>query len=226
LSTVHAFDGGTDRLNVTPRERLAKRTFDLVAGIPLCLLVLPVVTVLAVVLAVRHRTWPFFMHERVGRGGRTIPFPKLRTLSPEIHPYADKTLSVLTPPSRFAAFLRASHLDELPQIFLVPLGYLSLVGPRPRMLPEAVAHGDDRYEALRTSVQQGCTGLWQISGYQGRVSDRPEYDEFYVAHRNVRLDLWILWRTVRQLVAPSVVELDDVPAWTLRRRPTVLADAA
>ncbi len=226
MSTIPALDGGGDQLSITPRDRWTKRAFDLVAGIPLCVLVLPVVTTLAVVLAIRHRTWPFFVHERVGQGGRSIPFPKLRTLSPDFHPYADKTLSVLTPPSRFTTFLRASHLDELPQVFLVPLGLLSLVGPRPRMLPEAVAHGDDRYEALRTSVNQGCTGLWQISGHQGRVSDRPEYDEFYLAHRSVRLDAWILWRTVRQLVAPAVVELHDIPAWTLRRQPLLAVDAA
>jgi lipopolysaccharide/colanic/teichoic acid biosynthesis glycosyltransferase len=226
LSTIQALGGTGDQLNVTPRGRWAKRAFDVVASVPLCLLILPVVGALAVALAVQHRAWPFFVHDRIGHRGRAIPFPKLRTLSPQVDPYADKTITLLAPSSRLARFLRSSHLDELPQLFLVPGGHLSLVGPRPRMLPEAEEHGDERYEALRTSIQQGCTGLWQVSGHQGRVSDRPEYDEFYVAHRSARLDAWILWRTLRQMVVPTTVELDDVPAWTLRRRPLALADAA
>ena len=69
----------------------------------------------------------------------------------------------LTPPSRLTAFLRRSHLDELPQLLLVPIGRLSLVGPRPRMVSEAEACDDDVYNAVRTTVPQGCTGLWQVS---------------------------------------------------------------
>jgi lipopolysaccharide/colanic/teichoic acid biosynthesis glycosyltransferase len=225
VTTIQALGG--DQAHTSPSPvAWTKRAFDVAVGVPLCLVVLPVVIGLALVLALQHRTWPFFVHDRIGRNGESVAIPKLRTLARTVHPYADKTVTLLEPPSRLSRALRASHLDELPQLFLVPLGRLSLVGPRPRMLPEAAEHGDARYEALRTSIHQGCTGLWQISGHQGRVSDRPEYDEFYLAHRSLRLDAWILWRTVRQLVVPATLELDEIPAWTLRRRPLVLSDAA
>lgn len=209
------------------RSLWAKRTFDLVVSIPLCLLAIPVVLLLAVVLTVQHRANPFFVHDRIGDGGRRVAIPKLRTLAPGFHPYADKTKVAVEPPTRLARFLRRTHLDELPQLFLVPFGTLSLVGPRPRMLAEAEECGDPEYDAVRTSVLQGCTGLWQVSGHQGRVSDKPELDRFYVEQRTLRLDAWILWRTVRQtLGSPRQVDVTDVPLWTLRRPDLALADAA
>lgn len=208
------------------RTDLYRRAFDVAVSAVLIPLTLPVLFMVVVGSAISLRAWPFFTQERIGRHGETFRFLKVRTLSPSVPSYIDKHELAEHSIPPFCQMLRTLHLDELPQLFLVPGGHLSLVGPRPRMLPEAEEHGDERYEALRTSIQQGCTGLWQVSGHQGRVSDRPEYDEFYVAHRSARLDAWILWRTLRQMVVPTTVELDDVPAWTLRRRPLALADAA
>lgn len=212
---------------VATRRAATKRVLDLLIGIPLCVVALPIVAGLAVVLVVGHRVVPFFAHERIGRSGTTIVIPKLRTLSPRTPRYADKMTMSLQPVSGFAEALRRTHLDELPQLFLVPLGRLSLVGPRPRMLTEAERCGDAEYEAVRTSVHQGCTGLWQISDGQGtRVSDRPEYDLFYVSQHTLRLDLWILWRTLLQAVVGGTISLEDVPRWTLRHPARVLAEVA
>lgn len=208
------------------RSMWAKRSLDIVAGVPLCLLAIPVIVVLAVVLTAQLRSNPFFVHHRIGRGGRLMPIPKLRTLAPCTDPYADKTKVTLRPPTGLAQALRRLHLDELPQLFLVPVGRMSLVGPRPRMAIEAEQHGDFGYEAMRTSVHQGCTGLWQISAGNGkRVSDHPEYDEFYVLQHTMRLDLWILWRTVIQTLGAPPVSFADVPRWTLRR-PDLLVETA
>ena len=77
--------------------------------------------------------------------------------------------------------------------------------------------GDEAYDDLRTSVPQGCTGLWQVScGTHGRVSDHPEYDEFYVEQQNLRLDLWILWRTLTQTLGGRSIDFDDIPRFVLR----------
>jgi lipopolysaccharide/colanic/teichoic acid biosynthesis glycosyltransferase len=196
----------------------SKRAFDLVVGVPLCVLAVPVVAVLALALLVRHRTWPFFVHERIGTAGRLVRVPKLRTLAPDHDPYADKTSVTLQPPSRLAGRLRHSHLDELPQLLLVPIGRLSLVGPRPRMVAEAAGCDDVEFDGLRTSVPQGCTGLWQISvARTARVSDHPEYDRFYLGQRTARLDGWILWRTAIQMLGARQIQLTDVPRWALRR---------
>jgi lipopolysaccharide/colanic/teichoic acid biosynthesis glycosyltransferase len=218
VSLVDVVDArnGDEAASRAPRY-WSRRAFDLVLGVPLSLLAVPVVLLAALVLAVRFRANPFFIHNRVGYGGRTITIPKLRTLSPDTHPYADKTVVRIEAPHGFTRFLRKSHLDELPQLLLVLGGRLSLVGPRPRMLSEIDDHGDDDYDDRRTSVPQGCTGLWQVSAGQGaRVSDHPEYDEFYVDQHTMLLDVWILWRTFRQIFGHAPVSFEDIPLWALR----------
>src|SRR5690606_25683156 len=146
-----------------PDRYWARRAFDLVLGVPIAIAALPLVLFSAAYIGLKFRANPFFVHNRIGFRGRTIAIPKLRTLTPDTHPYADKTVVRIEAPHGFTRFLRASHLDEIPQILLVLTGRLSLVGPRPRMLAEVADHDDPEFEALRTAVPQGCTGLWQIS---------------------------------------------------------------
>jgi lipopolysaccharide/colanic/teichoic acid biosynthesis glycosyltransferase len=193
-----------------------KRLFDVVVGSILALLALPVIVVLAVAVAVTMRCWPFFVHERIGRGGAPFAFPKIRTLHPSTPRYTDKFSLEPSRTPRLCQALRRSHLDELPQLLLVPLGKLSLVGPRPKM-PDAHEPVDWTYGKVRTSVRQGCTGLWQVGAHAHlEVRDSPEYDYFYVANGSLRLDLWILWRTVCNLAgAAEPVTLDRVPQWAL-----------
>jgi hypothetical protein len=83
------------------------------------------------------------------------------------------------------------------------------------------------YGTERVQVPQGCTGLWQISTDKyGLPSDSPEYDLFYVANHSVRLDLWILWRTVAHgLHLTKLITLDDIPAWAGPATSTSLAES-
>jgi lipopolysaccharide/colanic/teichoic acid biosynthesis glycosyltransferase len=194
---------------------VTKQVVDVVLGSVLAVLLAPAMLVLATVLAMQTRAWPVFVHDRIGRNGRSFRFPKLRTLPRATYCYADKTMCELRPASRLAAFLRARHLDELPQLFLVPLGRLSLVGPRPKMLDEHEPM-DPLMGSTRTLVRQGCTGLWQVGEHtSGRVSDAPLYDLFYLRYGSLRMDAWILWRTVAQAFGARGVTLGDVPRWTL-----------
>ena len=92
--------------------------------------------------------------------------------------------------------LRGHHLDELPQLWLVIAGKMTLVGPRPEM-PTLSASFDREFVADRVSVKPGCTGLWQVSqGSRGLIGESPEWDRHYVEHATLRLDLWIMFRTV------------------------------
>jgi lipopolysaccharide/colanic/teichoic acid biosynthesis glycosyltransferase len=197
------------------RHWAAKRLFDFVLGTMLGLLLLPLVLVLAVVIAVRLRAWPFFVHDRIGQGGKLIRFPKLRTLPRHTPPYAQKHEFDLAVPGRFFAFLRDRHIDELPQIYLVPLGRLSLVGPRAMMQIE-FDQSPAGYRDARLLVPQGCTGMWQVGDHTDlRVVDNPDYDFAYLQYGSIRLDLWIVWRTCLQMLGAGAADLRRVPHWTL-----------
>jgi lipopolysaccharide/colanic/teichoic acid biosynthesis glycosyltransferase len=116
---------------------------------------------------------------------------------------------------RFAKVLRGHHLDELPQLWLVIAGRMTLVGPRPEM-PTLSASFDPDFVATRVSVKPGCTGLWQIShGSRGLIGEAPEWDTHYVQHATLRLDLWIMFRTVLTMAKIREVQgVSDIPRWT------------
>lgn len=204
-------------------ERLDQRTdpycraLDLLVSGVLCLVALPIILVTAVGSAAALRAWPFFVQERVGKGGAPFRFIKIRTLPIEVPSYTDKHgLDLVTIPA-FCRALRRLHLDELPQLLLVLRGHMSLVGPRPEMayLHEQLVPG---FATLRTSARPGCTGLWQISeASAGLIGEAPEYDSFYLANRTLRLDLWVLLHTASNMVGIGrPVRLDEVPAWAVR----------
>ncbi|MDV6013571.1 sugar transferase [Haloechinothrix sp. LS1_15] len=208
---------GTGRVSATRAQQLVKTAMDVMAGTVLAVLATPVIIVLAAVLGVRLRQWPFFMHHRIGHRGRMMTFPKLRTLPRRTAPYALKNGGTVVPVDRLCAFLRRRHLDELPQLWLVPLLRMSLVGPRPKM-PDRWEPAHPGYRDARCLVRQGCTGLWQIGNERHRlVHERPDYDFCYLQFGSIRMDLWILWRTLLMMFGGRTIALEEVPTWTLGR---------
>jgi lipopolysaccharide/colanic/teichoic acid biosynthesis glycosyltransferase len=197
------------------RMSLRKRALDLSIAIPAALITLPITLCLAAVSWYKYREAPFFRQPRIGHGGGEFTFWKVRTL-PRLAPEtADKyQLQALDLP-RFAQLLRNRHLDELPQLWLVIAGKMSLVGPRPEM-PTLSASFDQSFVAERVSVKPGCTGLWQVSvASRGLIGEAGEWDMHYVAHSTLRLDLWIMFRTVLMMTRLREVEqLGDIPRWT------------
>ena len=195
---------------------MGKRLFDAVLGAVLALVALPFIVGFALALAITLRAWPFFLQERIGQHGRPFKILKLRTLPASTPRYALKDSLDFTALPAFARFLRRTHLDELPQLFCVVAGKLSLVGPRPKM-PDAHEPVDPAYAAVRQSVRQGCTGLWQVGrDAEGLPHEAPEYDFFYIENRSMLMDLWILWQTVLVVTGLSKgVALDATPQWAL-----------
>jgi len=176
-----------------------KRAFDLSVAAVLSVLTLPIVLGLALVSAVVFRAWPFFVQERLGRGGGTYRFIKVRSLPASTPAYADKFTLRALPSSRWGSLLRKTHLDELPQLWLVVAGRMSLVGPRPEMAAVAEAF-DPAFVAARSSVRPGCTGPWQVSTSSHRlIGDDTRFDLLYLDEASLRLDLKVLWWTVAQL---------------------------
>lgn len=194
---------------------LPKRLVDLAIAIPLAVLTLPVTLILAAVSMLIYSESPFFRQARLGHGGREFGFLKIRTLPRIVPDSADKyQLQQLDIP-RFARVLRSHHLDELPQLWLVVAGKMTLVGPRPEM-PTLSASFDKAFVAERLAVRPGLTGLWQVSkASRGLIGESPEWDRHYVRNATLRLDLWIMFRTVLMMVGlREVANLSDIPGWT------------
>jgi lipopolysaccharide/colanic/teichoic acid biosynthesis glycosyltransferase len=196
-----------------------KWVVDVFLGTALALVSLPLIALLAVAVAISLRANPFFVHHRIGRDGSIFAVPKLRTLATRTPRYAHKhALDPAADTTRLTAVLRRLHLDELPQLILVPVGLMSLVGPRPEMA-HLYERMPERQGGTRLRHRPGCTGLWQVSvAYSGLIGESPAYDIYYAEHHTVRLDLWILWRTVLMTVGiDRPIDLEDVPRWTYPR---------
>jgi lipopolysaccharide/colanic/teichoic acid biosynthesis glycosyltransferase len=158
----------------------------------------PVIAVIAVLVRWRLGSGVLFRQTRVGLGGRGFTIVKFRTMRHAgVSPSSD--LERATPLGRV---LRATSLDELPQLWNVLRGDMSLIGPRPT-LPEQVAHYSPRQHG-RHAIRPGLTGWAQVNG-RNSISwpERIKLDLWYIEHRNLWLDLRILWLTVARLVRPQ-----------------------
>ena len=189
----------------------SKRLLDVV----LCLLCLPVALPILVAcsLAIRlDSTGPIlFMQKRTGKGGRRFTMFKLRTMVQDAEGLRDSYayLNELSYPdfkirsdpriTRVGGFLRRASLDELPQVFNVLMGSMSLVGPRPTSFR---ADTYSLWHTARLEVLPGITGLWQVSGRNELdFDDRLRLDIAYARNRGLSLDVQILFRTVAAVVS-------------------------
>jgi len=173
---------GKSRLRAT-----VKRLFDLLAVVAAAPLWLPLMAVVAVLVACKLGRPIFFTQERAGLGGRPFRMVKFRSMREGEGSDAERL-------TRFGRFLRASSLDELPELLLVVAGKMSLVGPRPlptRYLPRYSVEQMRRHEAL-----PGITGWAQVNG-RNLLSweEKFKHDVWYVDHQSLVLDLKILYLT-------------------------------
>lgn len=199
--------------------RFGKRALDLTLGSLLALVALAPIAVLSLGSMIAFRAPPIFVQPRIGLGGRPFRFIKLRSMATSVGTVTEKRALADVAIPRWGRFLRGTHLDELPQLLLVPLGRMSLVGPRPEMTALADRYPHE-FAATRTMVRPGCTGLWQISvASNGMIYENPEYDERYVAGLSCRLDLWLLARTVPAMFGRRLETLEDAPGWALPQLP-------
>jgi lipopolysaccharide/colanic/teichoic acid biosynthesis glycosyltransferase len=177
---------------------MTRRAVDIVVSACALVVLSPLLAVLAILVRLRLGAPVLFQQQRSGLGGREFTIVKLRTMRAERYPGepdADRT-------PRLGHLLRNTSLDELPQLWNVLRGDMSLIGPRPT-LPEQVARYTER-ERGRLAVRPGLTGWAQVNG-RNSISwpERIELDLDYIERRSVRLDLEILRRTIRRLVRPE-----------------------
>ncbi|WP_367044747.1 sugar transferase [Streptomyces sp. Je 1-332] len=187
---------------------VSKRALDLVTSGALLLLISPVLLTCAAVLRATEGPGVIFRQERIGRGGRPFTLLKFRTHRPaDPHEAATRwTVAGEQRMSRFCQFLRRTSLDELPQLWNVLRGDMSLVGPRPER-PYFVGQFSKAHPgyAERHRMPTGITGLAQIQGLRGDTSieDRCRFDNAYIDSWSFWQDLCILLRTAASLVRPT-----------------------
>lgn len=191
----------------SPRMRtMAKRSLDLFGACVGLLLLAPILVILLLVVRAQLGRPVFFRQERIGLGGRPFVMYKFRTMTEGQTPDG----SVLPDASRltpFGRWLRSTSLDELPELWNVVAGDMSLVGPRP-LLPSYLPRYSP-FQARRHEVRPGITGWAQVNG-RNAVSwdERLSLDVWYVDHSTFLLDIRILWRTVLQVVRRSNVNAE------------------
>ena len=202
-------------------SNVGKRLLDVV----LVLVALPVVLpLLAIILAITaiHGGKPLYIQRRIGRGGQEFRCWKVRTM---IHD-ADRVLAdlmdsdpvvarewtenqkLLRDPriTAFGRMLRRTSLDELPQLWNVLNGTMSLIGPRPFTPDQKPIYADGRENAAYYRLRPGLSGLWQVSRRNaGSFAERARYDEEYGRRLTLAFDLWILFSTVSVVLSATGV---------------------
>lgn len=180
-----------------------KRLFDLVVAISGLFVLWPVLLLLALLVRIKLGLPVLFRQQRPGLNGRPFHILKFRTMTDardengELLPDADRL-----PP--FGHFLRRFSLDELPQLFNVLKGDISIVGPRPLLMEYLPLYNE--FQMRRHEVRPGITGWAQVNG-RNAISweEKFEYDVWYADHRSLLLDLKILWMTLLKVVCSEGV---------------------
>ena len=173
---------------------MAKRLFDFLGAFALLLLLSPLLLGLAVAVRVKLGSPVIFRQRRPGLGGRIFTVVKFRSMR-DATGRDGKPLPDAERLTDFGRRLRASSMDELPELWNVLCGEMSLVGPRPLLVEYLDYYTPE--EARRHDVRPGLTGWAQIHGRNATTWDeRLELDAWYAQHRTFLLDLRILWRTV------------------------------
>jgi Undecaprenyl-phosphate galactose phosphotransferase WbaP len=198
------------------RSAFFKRCLDILFSLTLLTLLLPLFLLLCAVINLTSRGPVFYGHTRYGRHGKEFKALKFRTMVQNagevleehfrLHPEdwvewrRDHKLKDDPRVTRIGKWLRRYSLDELPQMWNVLMGEMSLVGPRPIVQEEIRRYGSSGYD-LYTRVLPGITGLWQVSGRNNTTyEERITFDEYYVRNWSIWLDAYILARTVRTVL--------------------------
>lgn len=179
-----------------PGYELVKRVVDVCLALVLLVLLVPLLIVIAILVRRDSPGPALFIQQRVGKNGRIFDLYKFRTLflDAPTYDYCPKDSSD-TRITRIGRFLRRTSLDELPQLFNVLKGEMSLVGPRPEM-PFIVENYTPTHRQ-RLRVTPGLTGLWQLSADRAYlIHENIEYDIYYIKNRSLFMDLAILIHTI------------------------------
>jgi len=186
---------------------VVKRWFDFIAALLALIVLLPVFLIVSILVAFSSGFPVTFKQVRVGYRGKLFPIYKFRTMvrnaeeilksRPDLMEEYRRNFKIENDPriSKVGKFLRKTSLDELPQFINVLKGDMSLVGPRPIVVPEMEKYGED--QDMYMAMRPGCTGLWQCGGRSATTyAERVALDKEYFAKAGLRFDLYIIFKTI------------------------------
>lgn len=196
-------------------NRFTKRLFDIGVSVLSMPVLLPLIGIIGIIIRLETPGFAIYAHDRIGRRGKTFRCYKFRTMQKDAEEKLkemlgssdllrnewENTWKLKEDPrvTRIGRFLRRSSLDELPQIFNVIKGEMSLVGPRP-YLPREKSDIRDNIQVI-SSAKPGITGLWQVSGRSNtHYKYRVKLDAWYVMNWSLWLDIVILFKTIRVVI--------------------------
>lgn len=187
--------------HLSPEQRFLKRMFDIIVSIVMIFLTIPFMLVAAIGTKIHDKGPVFYRQERITQDGKTFRLIKFRTMVVDAEKHSGPVLATDKDNriTRFGAFLRMTRIDELPQLFNVLKGEMSIVGPRPErqfFIDEISKELPDFKQRL--TVKAGITGLAQVSGkYSTQPADKLKFDLMYITNYSMILDIRILLQTLK-----------------------------
>lgn len=191
-----------------------KRFGDIILSIIGLVIALPIFFIVSLLILIMDRHSPFYTSVRMGKNGKEFKIYKFQTmvtgakslkemLSPDEYEEFKKNYKLQSDPriTKLGSILRKTSIDELPQLLNILKGEMSFVGPRPILREETDLYGKDKAAFL--SVRPGLTGLWQACGRNDidyESGKRQKMELYYVQHKNLRLDIKIMFMTVKAVV--------------------------
>ena len=191
--------------NLHGPARLIKRAFDIAVAVTALIALLPMLALVSLMVRIDGGPGIIFRQVRVGRDGKHFHVLKFRTMRPadELESQTKWCVATDSRVGPIGRFLRSTSVDELPQLWNILRGDMTLVGPRPERphFVEQFSVQFDRY-SHRHRVQAGLTGFAQVSGLRGdtSIADRARYDNFYIENWSLWLDIKIILRTFAEVI--------------------------
>jgi exopolysaccharide biosynthesis polyprenyl glycosylphosphotransferase len=216
LRELHSHGGIPDHIGAIPVVQIrrptlsgpswaAKRTFDILMAVVALVVLSPVLLLCALAVRIEGGPGVFFRQQRIGRHGRPFDVFKFRSMRPVDDGESQTNWSIADDPrvGPVGRFLRRTSLDELPQLWNILRGDMTVVGPRPER-PYFVDRfsADDPNYAMRHRAPVGLTGLAQVSGLRGDtpITDRARFDNYYIENWSLWLDVKVMLRTVAEVL--------------------------
>ena len=184
---------------ISPKQARVKRLFDVLLGLFLFPLLIIPIAFLILIATCDTQQWGVFSQVRIGQFGRPFKIYKIRTLKQEVHRLGHLDASA----TALGKLLRQHKLDELPQLFNVLKGDMSLVGPRPPLPSEVEQY--ERWQLRRLSMRPGITCIWQIAPNRNSISfdEWMRLDLQYIDTWSLKIDFMLLIRTIQTVTRGS-----------------------